>query len=60
VGSPREDVEDELGAVDDAQLGKVADGLDLGRRKVLVENDQVRSELLERMMRSLSFPTPIR
>ncbi len=43
---PREDVEDELGAVDDAHLGDVADGLDLRRREVLVEDDQVRAELL--------------
>ncbi len=46
VGPPREDVEDELGAVDDPHLGDVADGLDLGGGQVLVEDDEVGAELL--------------
>ncbi len=43
---PGEDVEDKLGTVDDPHLGDIADGLDLRRREVLVENDKVRAELL--------------
>ena len=42
----REDVEDELGAVDDPHLGDVADGLDLRGGQVLIKDDEVGAELL--------------
>src|SRR5262249_44321511 len=44
LGAPREDVQDELGAIEDLEVGRLRDGARLRGRQVLIDHDEVRLE----------------
>ena len=58
MGAAGEDIEDQLGAVDDLDFGHRRDGADLGRRQILVEHQQCGPHLQTANDDLLDLPLP--
>ena len=60
-GTLGEDIQDQLRAVDDLQVDGLANGARLRRGQLLIEDDQVRSELqrLNRQLAELATPQQV-